>query len=426
MSKNIITALPELIDEGILPVETAEKIRAYYRHKEHQQPDRMTVVFGILGSLLVGLGIILIVAHNWDEIDKPVKLLLSFAPVFLGQLFCGYVLLKKQHTPAWKESAATFLFFAVGACIALVAQVYHIPGNLGSFLFTWMLLCFPLIYIMPSSLASLLYIGGVTVFAVQDGYGFGAVDSYHYWWLILIAFPHYLLLCVKRPAGNFTSYHHFLVPLSLTICLGTLAGSNGQYMTIAYMSLFGAFYLVGTLYKFSSTERFPGVYLVFGIVGTIGILLALSFREFWTKLADHPVVLSIPEWLAVIVTTLVALSFLILQLKKRRNNAQTLLSFVFLFFIVIFFTGMFAPMLGTILINMLVLAIGIFTIRLGHAMNHLAVLNYGLGIVAALVTCRFFDTDLSFVVRGLLFIAVGAGFFFANSRLMKRRKQLEQ
>jgi hypothetical protein len=83
-------------------------------------------------------------------------------------------------------------------------------------------------------------------------------------------------------------------------------------------------------------------------------------------------------------------------------------------------------MIGTILINLLVLAVGIFTIRRGLAMNHLGVLNYGLLIVAALVICRFFDTGISFVVRGLLFVAVGAGFFYANSRLIKRRKQLEQ
>ena len=33
--------------------------------------------------------------------------------------------------------------------------------------------------------------------------------------------------------------------------------------------------------------------------------------------------------------------------------------------------------------------------------------NYGLIIITALVICRFFDTDLSFVLRGLLFISVG-------------------
>ncbi|MFT5306512.1 MAG: hypothetical protein ACI89M_002038, partial [Chitinophagales bacterium] len=40
----------------------------------------------------------------------------------------------------------------------------------------------------------------------------------------------------------------------------------------------------------------------------------------------------------------------------------------------------------------------------------------------ALVACRFFDSNLSFVFRGLLFILVGLGFFFVNYWMINRRK----
>ena len=43
------------------------------------------------------------------------------------------------------------------------------------------------------------------------------------------------------------------------------------------------------------------------------------------------------------------------------------------------------------------------------------------GIVAALAICRFFDSDLSFVARGVGFIIVGLGFLIANLLLFKRR-----
>ncbi len=36
---------------------------------------------GILGSLLVGLGIVLLVAHNWDEMSRQCKLSLLFLPL---------------------------------------------------------------------------------------------------------------------------------------------------------------------------------------------------------------------------------------------------------------------------------------------------------------------------------------------------------
>jgi hypothetical protein len=100
--------------------------------------------------------------------------------------------------------------------------------------------------------------------------------------------------------------------------------------------------------------------------------------------------------------------------------------FIFLVYSGVFFIGISNPPLGAILMNLLVLAVAIFVIRRGLQMNHLGILNYGLLIITALVLCRFFDTDLSFVLRGLLFVGVGAGFFFANSLLMKKRKTYEK
>jgi len=60
MSKNFLHALPELVREGLLSEGDSEKIQAYYTLKEQKQPQRINIVFGIIGSLLVGLGIILI------------------------------------------------------------------------------------------------------------------------------------------------------------------------------------------------------------------------------------------------------------------------------------------------------------------------------------------------------------------------------
>jgi uncharacterized membrane protein len=427
MSKNIINALPELVAEGILADETSEKIKAYYRHKALKQPQRINVVFGVIGSILVGLGIILIVAHNWDELSRPLKIIFSFGPLVIGQMLCGFVLFNKQGNTTWKESSAVFLFFAVGASIALVAQVYNIPGNLAGFLFTWMLLCVPLMYIMPSSITSLLYLVGITAYGVEDGYGYRSADSYHYWWLLLLAIPHYLMLIKNRPDSNFTFFHHWFLPVSLTVCLGTLSGTREEYMTLAYMSMFGAFYLLGVSNWFSFKRIISNGYLVIGSLGTMSILLALSFKGwFWDALAYEGGTLSMSELLAIIVPAILAVVLLFQAIRKRGEQPINPMGFIFVLFIGIFFIGLSAPAMGAILMNLLVLAAAIFTMQRGQSLNHLGILNYGLLIVALLVICRFFDSEISFVIRGLLFVAVGAGFFFANSRLLKKRKQHEQ
>jgi hypothetical protein len=78
------------------------------------------------------------------------------------------------------------------------------------------------------------------------------------------------------------------------------------------------------------------------------------------------------------------------------------------------------------LINLLVLGIGLLTIRRGARAAHLGILNSGLLLIAALITCRFFDTDLSFVFRGVLFVLVGLGFFLMNYWMLQKRKTHDQ
>ncbi len=428
MSKHILNELPGLVKAGVISAAVSDDIENYYRQKERSAPDgRINIVFAIIGTLLVSLGIILMVAHNWDDFSRTVKLFFSFLPVLIGQGLCGYTLYKKNNNTAWKESSAAFLFFAVGACLSLVSQTYHIEESMEQILFKWMLISFPLIYIMKSSLASLLFICGTTLYGVYNGYGYKAQETYHYWWMILLMVPHYLFLLKQKPQSNFTYFHHWFIPLSLTICLGTVAHHAEELMFIAYVSLFGCFYLLGTSAWFYGKRIFANGYIVLGSLGTFCILLALSFKWFWIDLLGWNTQkdwhLLAPEAIAAIIVSLAALALLLMHLSSRKGKPINLMGFIFLAFIVSFFIGIVQPVMATIAINVLVLAAAVFTINRGHQLNHLGILNYGLIIITALVLCRFFDTNISFVVRGLLFMAVGAGFFIANNRLIQKRKQ---
>ena len=82
--------IQELIKADIISQETADKIQNYYQKKRGQSANRLFIVFGILGAILVGLGIILILAHNWDELSRTTKTIFAFLPLLIGQAFCGF------------------------------------------------------------------------------------------------------------------------------------------------------------------------------------------------------------------------------------------------------------------------------------------------------------------------------------------------
>src|SRR5687767_155207 len=125
--------LQELVDADIITAETAQQIAAWYQSKQDSSPNKFNFVLGILGAILVGSGIVLLIAHNWDYLNKVAKTIIAFLPLAIGQALCLYTLLRKNDNRTWQEGSATILFFAVPTCISLISQIYHIDGTLTKF-----------------------------------------------------------------------------------------------------------------------------------------------------------------------------------------------------------------------------------------------------------------------------------------------------
>ena len=81
---------------------------------------------------------------------------------------------------------------------------------------------------------------------------------------------------------------------------------------------------------------------------------------------------------------------------------------------------------GMIAVNLTVLALGIAIIRKGLAKLDFPTVNFGLVIISILIICRFFDTDITFALRGILFVTVGAGFFATNYLLIRKKQTLQK
>src|SRR4051812_7358483 len=109
MKKELLKDLADLEAESIISTQTATDIRNWYGKKEQGSPGRLGVILGILGALLAGSGILLIIAHNWDELGKLTKTIFAFLPLLLSQSLAAYTLIKKNDNRAWKECSAVFV-----------------------------------------------------------------------------------------------------------------------------------------------------------------------------------------------------------------------------------------------------------------------------------------------------------------------------
>ncbi|XLS28564.1 DUF2157 domain-containing protein [Flavobacteriaceae bacterium M23B6Z8] len=420
MKTKIIKDLAEMVSEGVISSSTADDIKNWYVAKKIERPNRLLLISGVLGALLTGLGIILILAHNWDSFSRFFKTILAFIPLAISQGLAVYALKKENET--WKEAAGVLLFFSIGTAISLVSQIYHISGSLDSLLFTWILLGAPLIYLLKSKSLILLHLIFSTWWLFLTGYGYRSDIPWFYLVFFSWIIPFYVKFLKGEPEGNFTGIVSWLLPFCFTISLGAFVDRNDHMGFLLYMLAFGIMYLIGISPQFR--EKSPGRngFIVFGMLGMITLLLITSFQDLWKDLNNLDFIFG-PEFYLALVLLMILVALVIQKIIKYKTSDKFLLiPFLFTF---IFFIGIFNGLLATILINITILIVAILLIRKGALTMNLGMLNFGLLVVSALIVCRFFDTDLSFVLRGILFLIIGAGFFIANYIMIKRKPQSE-
>lgn len=153
---------------GLIDAEAAERIRAWEAaHPEAQRPVLRLAVAG-LGLFAVGLGLILLVAANWDIIPDPLKL-----AVHLGLTAAAAWLAWRWRNAGWRSEAALFVLGAlVLAGIGLQAQVYQLTGHLWEALLSWAALMTPAFLLLGrgrvTALAWALLTGGALVSLAAD------------------------------------------------------------------------------------------------------------------------------------------------------------------------------------------------------------------------------------------------------------------
>jgi len=238
--------LPALVNQGVITEETASRLRTHYGEPRQISVARIGVILcGVLGATLIGAGIILLLAHNWEELSRPVRAAISFIPLLAGQFIVGYVLRRRKDSVAWREGSAVFLTLAVGASIGLISQTYNVSGDLAAFLFFWLVLSMPLIYLLRASSVAVLAMAGIVTWAGVRQYEGG--QTLLFWVFVVVLLPHIYGAYRDHPGGPRATLLAWALCLMMTAATGVVLEKNlPGWWIIVYGALFSAFYLTGT------------------------------------------------------------------------------------------------------------------------------------------------------------------------------------
>jgi len=421
--------IPQWIREEILTEEAGARLHERYGEAGPSLGRNLgLVISSILGALLVGSGIVLLVAHNWDNLTRPVRTLLSFGLLLAAQGLAGWVLWHDKRSPAWREGVATFLVLAVGACVSLIAQTYQIIGDPGDFLLTCTILSAPVIYLLGASVPAILYLAAIAAWA-----GVSRPHNVLFWILAAAVLPFFWQAAKRRPDDYRTRFLFWALPVALAFGVGyTLDYRIPGIFFLAQAALFALLYLAGLPFQDEEPIRWRQPLQVVGALGLIILSAVLSYREAWRSMDRFPM-----RWPATFaefqtgaydygLTLLLSLAAVALTLLRIRRVRHSGIEFgvapaVFWLAYLLARSGAGAwP--SVIMLNLYLLSLGVGTLWAGLRKEQIRIVNVGMLIIAILIMLRFFDSGVGFMVRGVAFIMVGLAFLTANVLLLRRVK----
>lgn len=425
----LLAELPELVASGVLTPEAAEGLKRHYAGQSPEEPRRIGFVLSaILGSLLVGAGIILLVAHNWDFLSRPVRCAIAFAPLVLSQGLAIFVLLRRNESAPWRETAAILNVAAIGTAIALVSQTYQIQGDFARFILVWMLLSIPVVYLLRTSAGLACYFIGTMVWVLSSKAGdlFGLrPNDLGVWPLIFLGVPAFIDLLRRNRNGFGTLLAASSLVLAAAFALAATDALGAQsFWRCAFAAFWCVVYLAGAGYFKDWHPTRPHPFVAIGWIAILSLTIFLSFKDSWRtnqwQTAVDALARHYPDALAIGIQVAWVLAALLLgaytfwrEFRTRVNLAPAVLAPV-----VLVAWGIAKqtrnPLLSSLLINLFGLALGLCTLIRGVRAGRIYEANLGMLIIAALAVVRFFDSDFEFVVRGIAFIAIGLGFLVTN------------
>jgi uncharacterized membrane protein len=424
--RELAQSLPSWQKQGWISSDGVSALRTEYSLDE-KQTALGPIIRALFGAALLLGGLILLLAHNWNELGRPLRAGIAMFPLACTIALGVRVLYLKQESVALREGLALANSLALALAISLVAQTYQISGDFPMFILTWAVLTLPAAILLQGGTAWILYQALAIIWAWNASSHALVLPGYLGLALASLVVMHRHHWGESRPltcAGLITPFF-FAVTSALGATFSGVSGSGWHF--IAYPAWLGIVFLASEHPKLGSATQLR----TFSALGLSILLVILSFDHPWghfdfTGGHDQPAwtTAAAVAWLVIILSGLLILAV-------NNWNKRDLCSWLWVGAAAIGAIGLLLRSLGLsnmemmILVNVYAAIVAIETMRRGIQTSDTLRTNFGWLLFSALVIARFFDTELSYLLRGLVFIALGLGFLGINAWL-KRRKPAQQ
>ncbi len=413
-------------EKGIISEEQRGSIAAIYASRgqervEEQKNARFVAIVSILGSILIGLGLILFFASNWSAIPVWCKLTLVFGLITITYAAGYWFAYEKKSYPKVGNALIFLGVLFFGAGIWLIAQIFHIKADypLGQLVWALAGLATAIVTRQKFILALSVILFGIwnTVEQAQNA-------SYNFLFPILllgVVFPLAWKLHSKLTAV--LSILGVLMWLIINMAFDELG--FGIILAITMLFFLGLYALASScefLLKKGGLDLILKYLFVLG-AGISGFILTFRYAGEESGIYSPAGLV----YLGIVSAVLALSSIHNIFFKPTRKPADTVESSVLLAIgavLFIFALELFAPMAFTITFNIIYVLLLLAVVRKGFSERSEYYINVALALFILDVIARYFDYAWKLIDRSVFFMIGGIILLAGGVLLEKWRRKV--
>lgn len=416
---------------------------------DEQRPDyRIRIVLAVLGTLFVGIGLVLIFFNFWRDFPMGLQAVFSVLPILLGQGFAVYVFLRQRQSVLFRECAAILWCVGVVSTVALVNSVFDIHCGFTNCLLLDIVFCLPVLWLFQAVSPLAPYLGMVVLWSALVN-GINLIPA-----LLLLVGGLLLPLVLRRDKGD-TRYKFSMwiatlgavafYAMQIAMRVGRqAAGSNGILLIPVFLiPIFACLLLWDCDLDFTKPFAPLGLFgvtacnlfmSIFAWSAAFRVSLLSTRSQMFSHLAQaedyiphFPAIADQPAlYIAILLSILVAVGCVILRREELEDDILQILLFAFsggTFLFALFGCAFSAENLYLFFIPC-VTGFGVVLLLIGASRMRMTFVNLGMIVLFLQCVLLLERFQVHILLVGIAFLAFGALLIGINVKMARDKQEL--
>lgn len=430
---DMLVSLSSALEVDIEELIYGEKRNIGLEAEKTKYRNTITVIFAILGSLFVGVGLVMLFVNGWKNFPIALKTGFAFVPLLASQAFAVFTVTKKKDSLPFREGAAVLWCAGVVATVALINAIYSLRNGYFTCLLIDGALCLPIMYLL-GAVSPLAFCSYSVIHWSMGMFNFYGSNPIRTVVIPLTAMAMLTLVFLFIPAAKKLldevrlNYCMWIAVISGTVLLALIAA----FANVSFLLMLSVCGIL--LFSLDENGEYSHLFSITGLLLTIIPTVIMSFGlTVYDYYSDYDTTIQI-FGRCLIGAVMAAAIALNIKKKNLTGNPVKISVLACAFAAALFaFAGSAVKLFDKTADETFFLiagiaaafAMGICLLLFGAKKASFLYINLGFGVVAAELYALLSLGELDLLQNGFVFIALGTLLLLMNFGMAKKKKRLE-